>query len=101
MDEYSYSTDCTSIMTDVKTTTPARRTNLVVGQNRGFPTTPYTSKPRSASKKGVGTHTKFVRSLIREVAGFAPYERRVMELLKNGRDKRARKLAKKRVSILL
>jgi hypothetical protein len=39
-----------------------------------------------------------VRELIREVAGFAPYERRVMELLKNGKDKRARKLAKKRVS---
>jgi large subunit ribosomal protein L36e len=35
--------------------------------------------------------------LIREVVGFAPYERRVMELLKNSKDKRARKLAKRRV----
>lgn len=28
----------------------------------------------------------------------APYERRVIELLRNSKDKRARKLAKKRVS---
>lgn len=42
--------------------------------------------------------SKFVKSIVREVAGFAPYERRVMELLKNSKDKRARRLAKKRVS---
>lgn len=30
-------------------------------------------------------------------ASLAPYERRVIELLRNSRDKRARKLAKKRV----
>lgn len=35
---------------------------------------------------------------MREVVGFAPYEKRVMELLKNSKDKRARRLAKKRVS---
>lgn len=39
----------------------------------------------------------FIRSLIREVVGFAPYERRIMELLKNSKDKRARKVAKRRV----
>ena len=31
----------------------------------------------------------------------APYERRVIELLRNSKDKRARKLAKKRVRFLL
>ena len=35
---------------------------------------------------------------MREVTGFAPYEKRVMELLKVGRDKRALKFIKKRVS---
>ncbi|RKP06302.1 ribosomal protein L36e, partial [Thamnocephalis sphaerospora] len=74
------------------------KTNIIIGKNKGFPTTPRTVKPRPASNKGrLGSRTKFVRELIREVAGFAPYERRVMELLKNGKDKRARKLAKKRV----
>lgn len=38
-----------------------------------------------------------IRELIREVAGSAPYEKRLIELLKNGRDKRALKLAKRKL----
>lgn len=41
---------------------------------------------------------KFVREIVREVAGLAPYEKRVSELLKVGKDKRALKLCKKKVS---
>lgn len=44
---------------------------------------------------------QFVRSIVREVAGFAPYERRVMELLRNSKDKKARKLTKRRVCNVL
>lgn len=44
-------------------------------------------------------HTKFVRDLIREVCGHAPYEKRAMELLKVSKDKRALKFLKRRVSI--
>ena len=44
-------------------------------------------------------HSKFVRDLIRDVVGFAPYEKRVMELLRIGKDKRALKFCKRRVSI--
>jgi hypothetical protein len=41
----------------------------------------------------------FVKSIIREVAGFSPYEKRVMELLRNSKDKKAKKLTKKRVRL--
>lgn len=44
--------------------------------------------------------SKFIRDTIREVCGFAPYERRAMELLKVSKDKRALKFIKKRVCIL-
>ena len=44
---------------------------------------------------------KFIRGLIREVVGFAPYEKRIMEYLKNNKDKRARKFAKARLGTLL
>jgi large subunit ribosomal protein L36e len=40
---------------------------------------------------------KFVRDIVREVAGQAPYEKRVMELLKVGKDKRALKLCKRKL----
>lgn len=43
---------------------------------------------------------KFVREIVREVVGLAPYERRVSELLKVGRDKRALKLCKRKVRLL-
>lgn len=43
----------------------------------------------------------FVKSIIREVAGFSPYEKRVMELLRNSKDKKAKKLTKKRLGTLL
>lgn len=39
----------------------------------------------------------FVRNIIREVAGFAPYEKRITELLKVGKDKRALKVAKRKL----
>ncbi|KAJ4151445.1 hypothetical protein LMH87_012146 [Akanthomyces muscarius] len=52
------------------------KTGLAVGLNKGHKTT---------------------ARVVKEVAGLAPYERRVIELLRNSRDKRARKLAKKRL----
>lgn len=42
---------------------------------------------------------KLVRDIVREIAGVSPLERRGMELLKNGRDKRVLKLCKKRVRL--
>ena len=45
----------------------------------------------------MGKRVGMIRDLIREVAGAAPYEKRLMELLKVGKDKRALKVAKKKV----
>lgn len=75
------------------------RNGLPVGPNRGFKTTPRAywkiQKPHKLSSRG-----QLVKEVIREVAGFAPYERRIMELLKVGTastSKRAMKMAKKRL----
>jgi large subunit ribosomal protein L36e len=57
----------------------------------------------NSTSRGQGqTHpkVKLVREVVREVAGFAPYERRIMELLRIGSAatmKRALKFAKKRL----
>ncbi|PSS27732.1 hypothetical protein M430DRAFT_131550 [Amorphotheca resinae ATCC 22711] len=74
------------------------RTGLHVGLNKGHKTEARVVKPRVSRTKGhLSKRTAFVREIVKEVAGLAPYERRVIELLRNSKDKRARKLAKKRL----
>jgi len=92
-----------------------------IGLNKGYETTPIPKKVKPSHLKGrLSKKTQFVRSVVREVVGFAPYERRVLELLRNSKvstlqfanclpdlrslnalypmqDKKARKLTKKRV----
>eukprot|EP00118_Oscarella_pearsei_P028865 m.3143 g.3143 ORF g.3143 m.3143 type:complete len:109 (+) comp9071_c0_seq1:122-448(+) len=71
---------------------------MAVGLNKGHKVTKNPQKPRQARRKGhLNKKVKFVRDLIREVSGFAPYEKRAMELLKVGRDKRALKFIKNRL----
>ena len=55
--------------------------------------------PAFSPVQRLGKRVKFVREVIREVAGLAPYEKRIMELLKVGKDKRALKVAKRKVGI--
>ncbi|KAF0853154.1 60S large subunit ribosomal protein eL36 (rpL36) [Andalucia godoyi] len=76
----------------------APRSGLAVGFNSGHITTQIAVAPKPSNRKGaLSQKTRFVREVIREVSGFTPYERRVMELLKVGKDKRALKLLKKRM----
>uniref|UniRef100_A0A6G1SCK6 60S ribosomal protein L36 n=1 Tax=Aceria tosichella TaxID=561515 RepID=A0A6G1SCK6_9ACAR len=72
---------------------------IAVGLKKGHKVTKNErKKPRPSTMKGRKTpHTKFVRSLVQEVCGFAPYEKRTMELLRVSRDKRALKFLKKRL----
>ncbi|KAK8657211.1 hypothetical protein V6N13_035463 [Hibiscus sabdariffa] len=73
-------------------------TGLFVGLNKGHVVTKKELAPRPSIRKGkTSKRVHFVRSLIREVAGFAPYEKRITELLKVGKDKRALKVAKRKL----
>ncbi|KAK5621974.1 60S ribosomal protein L36, partial [Crenichthys baileyi] len=76
----------------------AIRYPMAVGLNKGHPVTKNVTAPKHSRRRGRLTkHSKFIRDMIREVCGFAPYERRAMELLKVSKDKRALKFIKKRV----
>ncbi|KAK6920123.1 Ribosomal protein L36e [Dillenia turbinata] len=71
---------------------------LFVGVNKGHIVTRKELAPRPSDRKGkTSKRVHFVKSLIREVAGFAPYEKRITELLKVGKDKRALKVAKRKL----
>eukprot|EP01018_Ginkgo_biloba_P035032 Gb_27261 [translate_table: standard] len=77
---------------------PQAKTGLSVGINKGHIVTKRELAPRPSANKGkTSKRTDFVRKLIREVAGFAPYEKRITELLKVGKDKRALKVAKRKL----
>ena len=56
---------------------------------------------RPSLRKGrANKRVKIIREIAREVMGLAPYERRMLELSKVGKDKRALKLASKKLGSL-
>ncbi|WPK25314.1 hypothetical protein PUMCH_002625 [Australozyma saopauloensis] len=74
------------------------RTGIAVGLNKGHKTTAKEVAPRRVNLKGrVSKRGAFVKSIVSEVSGLAPYERRLIELIRNAGEKRAKKLAKKRL----
>merc|ERR1712173_475100 len=76
----------------------APRYEMVGGMEKGKKTTPIEAVAAPVKSKGkITKHSKAVRDLVREVVGFAPYERRAMELLKISKDKRCLKFLKKRI----
>jgi large subunit ribosomal protein L36e len=72
-----------------------------VGFNKGFIVTRRQPRFKTSRTKGVtGRRTRVVRNVIREVCGWAPYERRIQELLKGGGNnpvKRAVRFARNRL----
>jgi large subunit ribosomal protein L36e len=73
-------------------------TGIAIGINKGHKVTPRQKAARVSYRKGAASaRTTFVRDIIHEVAGLAPYERRIIELIRNSQEKRARKLAKKKL----
>jgi len=82
----------------IKMPTVKTKSGLAIGLNHGHKVTPHQPKTKISRAKGrLSKRTAFCREIVREVCGMAPYERRVVELLRNSKDKRARKLAKKRL----
>merc|ERR1712194_577505 len=77
------------------------RSGIAAGSARGHITTFIAQKQKPSQRKGhKSVKVALVRDVIRETAGFAPYERRVMELIKIGTAqslKRSLKYAKKRL----
>ncbi len=67
----------------------------------GHITTPRALRVKPSHRKGkLGSRVKVIREVIREVAGFAPYEKRIQEILKGGGNnptKRAVRFARGRV----
>merc|ERR1740121_85749 len=76
-------------------------TGLAAGLNKGFIVTRRELAPKPSYRKGrKSTRNDLVREVVREVVGFAPYERRMIELIKIGSAatfKRSLKLAKHRL----
>lgn len=77
---------------------PAAMSGISVGLNKGFVITKHTPAARNVVNKAKASkRSKFVKDVVREVAGFAPYERRLIDLCRNNLDKRALRLAKRKL----
>merc|ERR1712118_217069 len=72
-----------------------KATGIAVGPNKGHVVEPLPKRKRPSTERKLGVKVKLARDVIRDVCGFAPYEKRAMELLGQGFDKRALKFCKR------
>jgi len=74
---------------------------IAIGLDSGHIVTKRAKRVRPSDRRGrLGERVKLVRGIINEVAGSAPYEKRIMEILKGGGNnpnKRAWRFAKLRL----
>jgi large subunit ribosomal protein L36e len=74
---------------------------IAVGLKKGYPVTKRAQAVKPSRGKGrLSKRTKLVRSLVSEVCGMAPYEKRLLDMLKTGgaaSEKKMYKFAKKRL----
>ncbi|CBH14865.1 ribosomal protein L36, putative [Trypanosoma equiperdum] len=85
-------------MAATKREAPVPRTGIIAGFNKGYKTTRRARRPSSNDRYAL-PHKKLraVKAIISDLVGFSPMERRVQELLRVGKDKRALKFCKKRL----
>lgn len=66
-----------------------------VGSEKGYITTATAKKTKASYRKGkLGARVGLIRKIIRSVAGFTPYEKRMIELIKANRTKETKKALK-------
>ena len=77
------------------------KSGIFAGLNKGFIVSKPTQRKNKTSRRGkLGKRVAMVRDVIREVAGFAPYEKKMMEMIRTGvasKEKKAVKMARKRL----
>jgi len=80
------------------------KSGISVGLNKGFIVTKPEKDTRRAKpsyRKGkLGARVKLIREVVREITGFAPYEKKMMELIRTNdskKFKKAYKIAKTRL----
>jgi len=72
--------------------------SMCFGLNKGHMTTKNVQKKKhSTMRVTISKRTAVVKKVVREVSGFAPYERRYMKLLRISKHKRALCFCKKRL----
>ena len=83
------------------TFTNVQKSGIATGELAGHKVTPRAKKFRPSRSKGkLGKRVKLVRDVIKEVSGHAPYEKRIIEILRGGGNnpgKRAHRFAKNRL----
>ena len=80
------------------------KSGIYAGKHAGFKVEKVEANPKHSKpsyRRGkLGKRVAIIRDVIREVSGYAPYERRIIKLLSIGEesaDKRALKFAKRRI----
>lgn len=77
---------------------PPARTGIIAGFNKGHTTTRRARQPSTNDRYAVPhKRLRAVKSIIADLCGFSPLEKRVQELLRVGKEKRALKYCKKRL----
>lgn len=72
--------------------------SIAVGPSKGHKFTKVVKPHHKKYHKRLHRGQKhLIRDTIREICGYAPYEKRVLELLRNGFDRRALRLCKRKV----
>lgn len=80
-----------------------QHSGIAVGLNKGHAVTIRTPRTKPSNRCKSGAKYQLIRKVINNVAGFAPYEKRVIELIKGGGangPKRAQRFCKRRLGSL-